>query len=415
MISDAELGIASAGDGCSAVQVSRSGVPEGNLFPPGTTVITWQATDEAGNTASATQAVTVSGGPGTIAGHVTASCPSAGTPLQGVHVDVFDDLGTLVATALTDASGAYSIGNLPAGESYTATVVTPLGYQSINDDVQVTLSCGSAAVADFALTCVTIVANPRTQGFWKHQVGVATGGPGAAQVDRTTLCSLLDLIENHFNSNAINQVIVYEPPASGTCSDKLLVAKELLNLRGSAGMTARAKQQLMALLLNVSAGYLSLNQVISVDGRTVSQAITRCDLLIDGNASEHEMAKTIADLINNNRMVPAGMIPSDIGHIAYRRGPDGGARLQLSQNWPNPFGLQTSIRFKLSKPSPYALSIFDTSGRLVRRYEGTAGVGEVSISWDGREGNGARVAAGIYHYRLEAEGVSAAKRMVLLN
>jgi hypothetical protein len=58
-----------------------------------------------------------------------------------------------------------------------------------------------------------------------YNVGVATGGNGAAQINATTLCSYLDLIAVHFNSNEINQVIVYQPPASGMCSDKLQVAR----------------------------------------------------------------------------------------------------------------------------------------------------------------------------------------------
>jgi len=58
VISDATLGGATVEDNCS-VSVSRSGVPAGNLFPVGTTPLTYTVTDEAGNTASATQPVTV--------------------------------------------------------------------------------------------------------------------------------------------------------------------------------------------------------------------------------------------------------------------------------------------------------------------------------------------------------------------
>jgi hypothetical protein len=57
-VSDAELGTATASDNCS-VTTTRSGVPAGNFFPVGTTIITYTATDGAGNTASATQSVTV--------------------------------------------------------------------------------------------------------------------------------------------------------------------------------------------------------------------------------------------------------------------------------------------------------------------------------------------------------------------
>jgi hypothetical protein len=312
-------------------------------------------------------------------------------------VDVFDSLGTMVGTAVTDESGQYSIGDLPSSATYTVTVVTPLGYQSGNDDLQTAISCGGTADADFAMDCVTIVANPRSQGFWKHQVGVATGGPGQAEIDGSTLCSYLDLIESHFNANGINQVIVYEPPASGLCSDKLDVAKDLLNLRGSAEMTQRARQQLMALLLNVASGKIGLLQPVSADDATVSQAITYCDRLIDGSPSGHETAKTIADLINNNQMVPEGAIPPDTEYIPYRHEvPIAPAAFALDQNVPNPFSPLTVVRFTLSRDAPYELSIFSAAGQRVRRFEGVAGSGVGAIAWDGRNENGARVAPGVY-------------------
>jgi len=46
-------------DNCSQLVFKRSGVPTNNLFPVGETLITYTATDASGNTASATQTVTV--------------------------------------------------------------------------------------------------------------------------------------------------------------------------------------------------------------------------------------------------------------------------------------------------------------------------------------------------------------------
>jgi len=54
------LGTGSATDNCPGVgAVSRTGVPSGNVFPVGTTTLTYSATDAHGNTGSATQVVTV--------------------------------------------------------------------------------------------------------------------------------------------------------------------------------------------------------------------------------------------------------------------------------------------------------------------------------------------------------------------
>ena len=59
VVSDAILGNASAIDNCPGVGISRSGVPAGNVFPLGNSTISYTATDSSGNTATATQSVTV--------------------------------------------------------------------------------------------------------------------------------------------------------------------------------------------------------------------------------------------------------------------------------------------------------------------------------------------------------------------
>lgn len=60
VISNATLGNATASDGCStSVTVTRTGVPAGNNFPVGTTIVTYTADDGHGHTKSAQQVVTV--------------------------------------------------------------------------------------------------------------------------------------------------------------------------------------------------------------------------------------------------------------------------------------------------------------------------------------------------------------------
>jgi hypothetical protein len=59
LVTEAQLGTATATDNAGSVSIQRSGVPAGNIFPVGTTTITYTATDDAGNSTSATQNVTV--------------------------------------------------------------------------------------------------------------------------------------------------------------------------------------------------------------------------------------------------------------------------------------------------------------------------------------------------------------------
>ena len=59
LVTEVQLGAATAADNSGGVSVARDGVPSGNIFPVGTTTITYTATDDAGNSTSRTQTVTV--------------------------------------------------------------------------------------------------------------------------------------------------------------------------------------------------------------------------------------------------------------------------------------------------------------------------------------------------------------------
>lgn len=344
--------------------------------------------------------------PGSIAGRVVADCPNPNTGLEGISIDAFiKGSGSLLGVAVTDADGYYQIDSLPA-DQYTVTIVVPLGYNAVQEEIETEVFSGDTSYTDFSLTCIEMTASPRTIGYWKHQVGVATGRKGRAQVDDTTLCGFLDLIADHFNSNEVNQVIIYDPPASDVCADKLAIVRDLLNLSGNVSMTARGKQQLMALLLNVAAGYIHQSEVISADGANVSQAITFCDNLIDDPGANHETAKTIADLINNNQVVPAGTIPLSTANIVYKVLPGAFA---LHRNYPNPFNPSTTIGFNLPVATEYKLTIINVTGQVVERFSGSAGPGPVSIQWDATA-----MVSGVYFYRLEAAEMVDTKKMVLL-
>ncbi|MEE9270602.1 MAG: beta-propeller fold lactonase family protein, partial [Candidatus Krumholzibacteria bacterium] len=358
--------------------------------------------------------ITILGSLGFLAGRVFADCPVPDSGLLGVTIDAFAaGSGDLRAGFVTNGNGDY-FGGLAPGD-YTITIVKPLGYSIASQEVPITISVGDTAVVDFALTCVPIIAQPRGIGFWKHQIGIATGGIGVAEIDASTLCDHLDLIAARFNSNAINQVIVYQPPTSDECDDKLNVAKDLLNLRGSSTMIDRAKQQLVTLLLNVAAVHISLTEFISEDSATVSQAITYCDELIDDRDSGNdEKAKNIAEMINNAVIISAGTIPLSTANIAYAsdRIP---RRFALGQNYPNPFNPTTTIRFDLPVTTHVRLKIYDVMGRLVATLvneKKPAGIH--TIVWDRTSRNGGSVASGVYFYRLEAGAFRMTRKMVLL-
>jgi hypothetical protein len=395
--------VATATDNTDPNPVVVCAPASGSLFPIGITAVECIATDTAGNADTCSFNVEVTEGVGALTGTLSAGCS-----VLGITVDAFDSNGLLVGFGVTDASGYYSIPNLPSGESYTVSFVAPLGYTANPSEKQVAILCNETATCDFALGCPTNNGEQRTIGFWKHQVGVATGGKGRAHIDAQTLCDYLDLIADRFNGNAINEVIVYQPPVSGLCADKLTALKGLLNLKGSVAMVDRAKQQLMALLLNVASGKLAQTAIISADGATVSQAITFSDNLIDDVSGDHETAKTICDEINNNRVVVAGMIPLATDNIAYKWIPLP-YEFALAQNYPNPFNPSTVISFYMPTKSDYTLSVFNVLGQHLETFSGSAEAGVHEILWDGSQ-----QASGLYLYRFEAGDFLSTKKMIML-
>jgi hypothetical protein len=93
----------------------------------------------------------------------------------------------------------------------------------------------------------------------------------------------------------------------------------------------------------------------------------------------------------------------------------GSAALDLRQNRPNPFGIQTSIAFALPTASQVRLEVIDVSGRLVKVLAaGPLGSGEHVYRWDGMTTTGQHAAAGTYFYQLRCNGQEASRRMVLL-
>ena len=95
-------------------------------------------------------------------------------------------------------------------------------------------------------------------------------------------------------------------------------------------------------------------------------------------------------------------------------------RTQLLQNFPNPFNPETWIPYQLSEDSLVSISIYDTTGKLVR----TLPLGYQSAGfynsraraayWDGRNETGESVASGIYFYQLTTPSFHQTRRLVIL-
>jgi hypothetical protein len=87
----------------------------------------------------------------------------------------------------------------------------------------------------------------------------------------------------------------------------------------------------------------------------------------------------------------------------------------LDQNYPNPFNPSTTIRFSLPQEHRVNLVVYDMTGAVVKTVlNDMLGAGYKEVQWDGTNNSGAKVATGMYIYRLEAGNFTATKKMLLL-
>ena len=92
----------------------------------------------------------------------------------------------------------------------------------------------------------------------------------------------------------------------------------------------------------------------------------------------------------------------------------------LLQNYPNPFNPETWIPYQLAEDNSVSVSIYDTTGQLIRTLSlGFQSAGfynsrERAAYWDGRNAFGERVASGIYFYQLTTPSFQQTRRLVIV-
>ncbi len=91
------------------------------------------------------------------------------------------------------------------------------------------------------------------------------------------------------------------------------------------------------------------------------------------------------------------------------------AAYRLAQNFPNPFNPTTTIKFDMKTKGHVSLKVYNVAGQLVRTLvDEVKDAGSCSVIWDGTNNGGAKVASGIYFYRMETKEFCKTKKIVLL-
>lgn len=85
----------------------------------------------------------------------------------------------------------------------------------------------------------------------------------------------------------------------------------------------------------------------------------------------------------------------------------------LSQNFPNPFNPATVIRYSVAKESMVNIKVFDVLGREVATLVNSRKIaGNYQVEFDARDYN--NLSSGLYFYRIQADGFTDLKRMMLV-
>ena len=220
-------------------------------------------------------------------------------------------------------------------------IVEPLGYMVDQNPKTTTVLTDEISTVDFNLTEVVVVNNARSKGYWKHQFDVYVTNKGNAQETSSDLNNYIDLIHEHYSNqyNIFSEIFSFDD------------WQAVLSLKGNQPMVEKAKQHLAALLLNMVSNKLGQYTIVTEDGNDVGDVIQYVsNLILDGDDTNDELAKDLAESVNNQQTILAGLVPD--GELLFKIVSDKNNidSYKLFNNSPNPFTVR--VPTKISKTCP---------------------------------------------------------------
>jgi hypothetical protein len=264
-----------------------------------------------------------------------------------------------------------------------------------------------------------IFACPRGLGFWRQQC--AQKGNGSTKIcqegmERLWQCVLsnTDIIEWRSNDGSFvtttSLLGLDDEDAFDELCGQLEGPRPMRNLD-------RAEIEYLLLQLNICAGALSPNiEVMNGFDGTIGEALDSLENAINTGEDVAYWTRIVGnineglDLENTEHCPDANDLFRSIEPCGTENGNSmkrasreiGGLEMRA---YPNPvIGGSTSIVFRVpdsAGPSDVDISVFDLSGRLVRKLvSDSRAPGVHSVDWDLRDEGGAAVASGMYFYRV---------------
>jgi len=83
--------------------------------------------------------------------------------------------------------------------------------------------------------------------------------------------------------------------------------------------------------------------------------------------------------------------------------------------FPNPFSAETRLSLSLAAPGPMTVRVYNCAGALVRTLaEGSAVQRSLTLTWDGTDERGTRVAGGVYFLRIDSRTLTRTVKLILI-
>jgi hypothetical protein len=129
-----------------------------------------------------------------------------------------------------------------------------------------------------------------------------------------------------------------------------------------------------------------------------------------------DLAVTASSLLGLNPQRASGDIMTEIVAVNALSGENLlSLRFKLEGNFPNPFNMNTRIRYYLPVSDRVTVRIFDQLGQEVRLLvNSTQPAGEHTVSWNGCDNSDIPLSSGLYFYTVEVAHQSAAGKIILM-
>jgi len=155
-----------------------------------------------------------------------------------------------------------------------------------------------------------------------------------------------------------------------------------------------------------------------VDFRITTNASTIDTVLqIDEQFMTFNFSIPPGEIVTNLVMDPGGWILKSADYVVGLADdvPGGFASFKLDQNFPNPFNPITTIPYSLDLDGPVRMTIVDIKGREVKALMSESQPsGLYQVTWNSQNNQGQAVEAGIYFCRLESDGRTEIRKLLLV-